>query len=429
VNAILAIPFELRLGILFVLGAALGGWLNLAIYRLAWNPRAISPWMMGPAGAAPRTRGDRLPLVGWWFLRREESFHGRGFWIRPLLLELVFGLSVATLYWWEVAKLGLQLPPVVGLVPPGAFVNDNLSSILHVQFLSHVVLLSLMVVASLIDIDEMIIPDTITIPGTLLGLTFATLAPWSLLPGNCWLPPNKVTSLREFLTMVTPDQWPPSLVGAPHLASLAIALACWWGWCFAIMPRRWMTRRGLSMALRVLVARLWREPHTWRVFGMGVVGSLVIGGVWKWGADVTWAAMLTSLVGLVGGGGLVWLVRIIGSYAVGREAMGFGDVTLMAMVGTFIGWQASLIAFLLAPLAGLFVGVTKWIFYRDRELPFGPYLCLGTAFVVVCWAEVWQAVSPYFAMGWLVPTVVAICLVAMGIMLAAWRLVLGIFVR
>ena len=43
-NFILSTPLEVRLAVLFLLGACLGGAVNLAIYRLAWHPRAISPW-------------------------------------------------------------------------------------------------------------------------------------------------------------------------------------------------------------------------------------------------------------------------------------------------------------------------------------------------------------------------------------------------
>ena len=69
-------------------------------------------------------------------------------------------------------------------------------------------------------------------------------------------------------------------------------------------------------------------------------------------ASSAWAGLLTALVGLVGSGGIVWAVRLIGTAALRREAMGFGDVTLMMMIGTFLGWQACLIAFFLAPFAG-----------------------------------------------------------------------------
>ena len=50
------------------------------------------------------------------------------------------------------------------------------------------------------------------------------------------------------------------------------------------------------------------------------------------------------------GGGIVWAVRIIASQALGVEAMGFGDVTLMCMIGAFVGWQPALLIFCLGSL-------------------------------------------------------------------------------
>ncbi len=54
---------------------------------------------------------------------------------------------------------------------------------------------------------------------------------------------------------------------------------------------------------------------------------------------------LVSLAGLIVGGGVVWVVRLIGHWTLGREAMGFGDVVLMAMIGSVIGWQPVLAVF------------------------------------------------------------------------------------
>lgn len=181
------------------------------------------------------------------------------------------------------------------------------------------------------------------------------------------------------------------------------------------------------MAFKVLGARLCREPLTWWIVGLGVVGSATIAGVWQFGSPTAWAGLLTSLMGLAASGGMIWLVRVIGSRALGREAMGFGDVTLMAMIGSFIGWQASLITFFLAPFAGLLIGITQWFLRRDHEIPYGPFLCLAAAFVVVAWAGVWETAMPYFALGWLIPGVIAFCLVLMGVLLGAWRALLEMF--
>jgi leader peptidase (prepilin peptidase) / N-methyltransferase len=423
---ILVIPIEVRLVVLFAFGVILASGLNWAIYSLAWHPRPISPWSKVPAGAPQRALLDCLPILGWWRLRREASLHGGAFWIRPLLLELIAGITIAALYWWETVERGLLLPSELIAAPVGAFVNSDIAAITHAQFAAHLLLFALMLVASFIDIDEKIIPDTITVPGTLAGILLATISPWSLLDGYAWMAIGGLPE-HEFLTIFAPNGWHPALGPFPHLASLVVALSCWWGWCFAIMPRRWMTQRGMLTAIKVLCARLRRESLTWWIFGLGLLGSVFIAGVWRFAAPPNWAALLTSLIGMAAGGGLVWLVRIIGSHTLGREAMGFGDVTLMAMIGTLVGWQATLIAFFLAPFAGLLIGIVQWMLHRDNEIPYGPFLCMATAFVIVTWTGVWETSMPYFQLGWLVPGVIAFCLIAMGGMLGLWRAILGMF--
>ncbi len=425
-NWILAIPLEVRLVALFALGAVVGSWLNLAIYTLAWNPRPISPWSNAPFGVPRRTIHNRVPIVGWWGLRRETDLHGPGFWIRPMLIEIGVGACLAALYWWECAERGLFLPPLPIAPPMEAFLNNDWTAIVHMQFAAHGLLFMLMLVASFIDIDEKIIPDTITVPGTLAGLLLAMISPWSLLPGNSWQI-NGALPQYEFLTIASPNPWPVALQGMPNIGSLVMALTCWWGWCYAIMPRRWMTRRGLAMAFKVLSARLRREPLTWWIAGLGMVGSAAIFGVWQFSPPSAWAGLFTAMVGMAVSGGMIWLVRVISSRVLEREAMGFGDVTLMAMVGAFIGWQASLITFFLAPFAGLLVGIVQWFLHRDNEIPYGPFLCLGAAFVVVCWAGVWQSAEPYFALGWLIPVVIGFCMVLMGVLLGAWLAIRGMF--
>ncbi len=231
--------------------------------------------------------------------------------------------------------------------------------------------------------------------------------------GRLWLEP---------VTAVAPQEWPPAW-GAPRAwSSLAIGLGCYWLWCFALAPRIWRGSRGPVFALRLIGSRLQREFARPPLRLLLVSGSLAIVCVWAF-TEKHWAGLLTALVGLVGSGGLVWAVRLIGTAALRREAMGFGDVTLMMMVGTFLGWQACLIAFFLAPFAGLLAGIAQFVFRRDDVIPYGPFLCLGAAAVVVQWGPIWMWGQQLFAAGWLVPAVLVVCLVLLSLMLALWRMI------
>jgi hypothetical protein len=224
----------------------------------------------------------------------------------------------------------------------------------------------------------------------------------------------------EPVTPIAPAEWPPTWgEPRPGWRSLAIAWGCYWLWCFALAPRIWRGRRGAAVALRLIASRVLREfgrgPLAWLLF----MGTAAIFGVWAIGG-APWAGLMTALVGLVGSGGIVWAVRLIGAAALRREAMGFGDVTLMMMIGTFLGWQACLITFFLAPFAGLAAGVAQLIFRRDDVIPYGPFLCLGAATTVACWAAIWSRSEHLFAAGPLVPAVVIVCLALLGILLYLW---------
>jgi leader peptidase (prepilin peptidase)/N-methyltransferase len=112
--------------------------------------------------------------------------------------------------------------------------------------------------------------------------------------------------------------------------------------------------------------------------------------------------LAAGLIGWAVGGGLVWSVRIVAGAVLRREAMGFGDVTLLAMIGSFLGWQAVVVAFFIAPFFGLvhalwkvlklvgkMIGGLK-ISGADREMPLGPYLSLASLVLLLGWPWIWN---------------------------------------
>ena len=104
---------------LFCFGVLVGGQINRGIYRLAWYARAIGPWSKRHEEAPPRHWFDRVPIFGWLGLSREAGIHGRGYWVRPLLIELAVGIGFAALYWYEVQQVGVYTIAGV-IIAPGA---------------------------------------------------------------------------------------------------------------------------------------------------------------------------------------------------------------------------------------------------------------------------------------------------------------------
>jgi len=98
-----------------------------------------------------------------------------------------------------------------------------------------------------------------------------------------------------------------------------------------------------------------------------------------------WLTALTgALMGYLLGGGVVWLVRILGSVGFGKEAIGMGDVHLMAGIGACLGWIDAVLAFFTAAFVGLAWEVVSRVALgqRRRAMPFVPCLVVATLLVV-----------------------------------------------
>ena len=95
---------------------------------------------------------------------------------------------------------------------------------------------------------------------------------------------------------------------------------------------------------------------------------------------------LNSFLGALAGGGTIYAMGILGEFAFKKEAMGGGDVKLLAMIGSFIGWKLVLLTFFIAPLFGAIVGIILRIKEGKETIPYGPYLSLA-AIVSIFWGE------------------------------------------
>lgn len=380
--------------------------INWAIYTQAYYRRAIGPWNPPPTGAAARSWADWIPVLGWWRLRREAAFHDGRFWLRPLLIEIAFPLAMVWLYDAE----------TTGKLLPFAPMAAGREAELHCQFIAHFVLIALMTAATFIDFDEQLIPDTITVPGTLFGLLgSATFASWfPLLPAS--------RSIVE-MDAASYAAWPKELNG-PWGLGLALAIAT--AWCFGLLDRTWITRRGWKRAPVYLIATIFRTR--WWMIVAAVWLTLLAAIVVAWQTPIArWQFLLSALCGLACSGGITWAVRIASRMALRVEALGFGDVTLMAMIGTYIGWQPSLLVFFVAPLVAVLIFAARSLILGSGHGPYGPYLCIATVVVLVFWDSFLQTyAAPILELPpWVTFAILGLAVVMLGAMLWIWRLIGG----
>jgi leader peptidase (prepilin peptidase)/N-methyltransferase len=112
---------------------------------------------------------------------------------------------------------------------------------------------------------------------------------------------------------------------------------------------------------------------------IGLLGSLIIPKITFW----------TSLIGLISGGGSLFLVATVYQWLFRREGMGGGDVKLLAMIGAFLGWKAVILTILLSSFFGSVIGIVVMLIKgKDFKyaIPFGPFLALG-AVISLFWGE------------------------------------------
>ena len=97
------------------------------------------------------------------------------------------------------------------------------------------------------------------------------------------------------------------------------------------------------------------------------------------------ATVKESLIGLLAGGGSLYLVAFAYEALTKREGMGGGDVKLLAMIGAWLGWKAILFTLFFASLSGTFIGGVVMLIQKEGRLyaiPFGPFLAFsGLAYV------------------------------------------------
>jgi leader peptidase (prepilin peptidase)/N-methyltransferase len=371
-------PHLFYIPFVFAIGACVGSFLNVVVYRLPRGLSLISPPSRCPKCETPLAWYDNIPVFGWIFLRGKCRYCRQPISPRYPIFEAITGLLFVFYYvMFFLERLGPPEEmnwPIYGL---------------------YMALIAGLLAASLIDAELFIIPAGI---------------PW-------WLAAIGV------IVHATIDQrgTAGSLIEPPFALALCAGSSIGLVISIVLLQNGVLPLSFIEMdLLEVERAELKEKAHKAAQTGeeapeippeftpfqvrreirkemLFLMPPLVLGGIsvllhmhipavrsmWYSAAKIDWLnAGLGAILGGLVGAFVVWLTRILGSYFLGKEAMGLGDVHLMLGIGAILGAGMATVTFFLAPFAGIVAGMYLWLTRSRRQLPYGPYLSLAAAIVM-----------------------------------------------
>lgn len=212
------------------------------------------------------------------------------------------------------------------------------------------------------------------------------LLSYLLLGGRCrgcragisWRYPT-VELLTAVMTVAVLDRFGMAPLGFVYLALVdGLIVASFVDLEFQIIPDE-ISLGGLvlGLVLSPLVPQLHGTSSPWLALWRSVVGALVGGGL----LYATGAFGNVMLYGLRRLGVRLrrhpsWRAKLA-KYRHMREAMGMGDVKLLAMAGSLLGWQLVTFTFFIAPVLAVVPGLIVLALRRSNVIPYGPFLALG----------------------------------------------------
>lgn len=165
-----------------------------------------------------------------------------------------------------------------------------------------------------------------------------------------------------------------------ELLTASLFLAVWlkyeWEW---VAPIYWVLVGGLIVATFIDFEHyIIPNEITYGGILVGLAVSLFYPPLHE--VETVGVSLLRSLVGGLTGAGALLLVALLGEKVFNKEAMGMGDVKLIAGIGAFLGWEAVLFTIFASSVIGGVVGLLLVLTSKKgwgSRIPYGPYLALG----------------------------------------------------
>lgn len=146
----------------------------------------------------------------------------------------------------------------------------------------------------------------------------------------------------------------------------------------SIEPLLYCLLASALLALSVIDLRTYEIPQGFQYF------ILVLGAVYVIFDRANW---LEHVIGFFAVSGFLYVLVIVIDKIAHVDAMGWGDVKLMATCGLLLGWKQILLAFMLGCILGSVIHLLRmWLSGQDHVLAFGPYLAAGVMLSAL-WGE------------------------------------------
>jgi leader peptidase (prepilin peptidase) / N-methyltransferase len=335
---------SLSLAFVGVVGLFIGLIIDRAIRRLPLEKSMV--WPIGEYCEhclQPKPWYSAVPLLGWFLVGGRCASCRTPLPSRGVLIQLLTAAGFMGLYFLHIGLGGRELPSVSRIY---WFYGPNE---LFALFVFHCLLFSFLLAATFTDLDYTLIPLSITAWGSLLALLIGTF--WYI-------------EVRPI---------PLGLVGGSSKYAY-----------LAVHPGQWF------------------EETRWKDWFGGRDGNIPAWAEWfrstfYWHWMLNWTKYLgfaTGVAGWIVGYSIIWIVRWVCTKAFGKEAMGIGDLDLLAMIGAFLGWQTAVIAFIMSWGSGILLALPAALIRRGQAMPFGPHLAIGAMIAVVFWKPLWWYFEP-----------------------------------
>ena len=340
----------------FVLGALVGSFTNVLIYRLPRKENIAFPPSHCPHCDHRLGVLDLFPILSWLALRGKCRYCGKPIKARYPIVELITAIAYTA--------IAYRFDPI-------------LEPLLTVGYWF---LFTILLAGSAIDFETFELPDELTIPAIFVGLGIAALIgtfPEAL--EGALIGAGLIAAISAYGMWVMRRLREPRHPGLPlgylniHLAAL---VGAWFGWPLGLAA-------GLALGAYQLIFK-----RTLPLLDTISLGGLIVTLVIKASSSGLEGLISSLSSGLQGMGAMSivvgvywWLAPEVPDDTPEEDldpiAMGFGDVKLWAAVGAFIGWQGALFGLAAAVVVGAIIGVLSLLRGGSRQIPFGPYLAAG----------------------------------------------------